>query len=125
MRSTARFLAVCALSPAAVAAQEVAPAEMIAERRLAFDHAFNRADLESLAALVTDDVSFVTVAGGNPPGAQAFLEDMRQMLAERPGLAMWHEPQAIEVGPEPWGVASERGRWVESWLWLAPAARGR
>ena len=38
------------------------------------------------------------------------------MFAERPGLHMIHMPESIEVGPDSWAIASERGAWIETWL---------
>ena len=104
------------LAAQGVGAQANDVASGIAERSAVFDRAFNAADLDGLAAIVTDDVTFVSVAGGGPGGRDAFLAANREMFAERPALRMFHEIETIEVGQLPWGIASERGRWTERWL---------
>lgn len=98
-------------------AQQDDVASGIAERSAAFDRAFNAADLGGIAALVTDDFAFITAAGGGGPGGkEAFVAGNRELFAERPGVTMLHEIETIEVGPLPWGIVSERGRWTERWL---------
>jgi len=99
-----------------LAAQQSDPTAAVAQQREAFDRAFDRADLDAIAALITDDVTFISAAGGGRPGADALVENLRQMFVERPGLTVAHEAEVIELGPGPWGIASERGRWVEKWL---------
>jgi uncharacterized protein (TIGR02246 family) len=86
----------------------------IRERREAFNRAIADRDTAALAAIWTDDVDVVTSAGGRISGRDAYRERFASYFENRPGYTYRREPYRVRVH-EPWGVATERGRWRARW----------
>ena len=98
----------------AVAGQRPMDSDGVLLASRAFDSAFARADIDSIAAMLTDDVVVLSL-GGHALSLEDVVESHREMFGEREGLTMSREPTQIELGPASWRVASEQGRWTESW----------
>jgi len=95
-------------------AQDVRPEDEIARRSEAYDRAFARGNAADLREFFADDVAIIA-AGGTVMSVKQVLADHAEMFTSRPGVTMRHRAQSIEIGPVEWGVASERGTWIEQW----------
>ena len=79
-----------------------------------FHQAFDRADLDALSELLTDDAAIVS-AGGHDLSREDILKTVAELNEERPGLSMRLTTTDLELGPSAWGLGSESGTWVERW----------
>ena len=107
------FLIALALCQTAIAQQSSAT-DAIMDASRAFDEAFDGADFDRLASILTDDV-VMTSGGGRWQSRETVLDFIRGLHGRRPGITLNTNPELVEPGPEGWGVVSERGRWIERW----------
>ena len=100
--------------PTLIEAQE-SPEREVALASARFDSAFAAGDFETQAALLADE-AVVMSAGGTTIGREGILARYRALMERRPGVTLATLPDTIEIGPEGWNVASERGTWIERWM---------
>lgn len=94
--------------------QEPSPEDEVTEASRRFDVAFNGADFEGLAKMLTDDV-VLTAAGSLWLSAEEALAFIESKHERRPGITLTTAPELVELGPDNWNVVSDRGRWIEHW----------
>ena len=102
------------LFPESTTAQE-SLVQQVAMASAAFDVAFAAGDFETQESLLTEE-SVVLSAGGKWMSREDVLAVRRSLLERRPGITFVTVPDSIQVGPDAWGVASERGTWIERWV---------
>ena len=97
-------------------AQQPLAEDQVANASKQFDVAFNEANFGRLSSILAADV-IMTSGGGRWSSRAIVLEFMQSLHERRPGITLNTLPELIEVGPQGWNVVSERGRWIERWVY--------
>ncbi len=79
-----------------------------------FDHYFSTGNADGMASLLLEDSEEMS-AGGAWVSRENIVNANLKLRERRPGITLVTNPESIEIGPENWGVAAERGRWIERW----------
>lgn len=108
------FLAGAAVIGRAVATGQGDPEAEIRMKRERFNAAVAARDLDALVPIWTEDVRVITSSGGRIEGRDAYRARFAGYFAEREEYRYRREPERVDVY-EPWGVATERGRWRARW----------
>ena len=107
------WIAMIGRLPLAVAHAGPASEAQIRDARKQYDAAIAQRDFASLSKLATAEVQMIGAASRST-GIAALQEALKRLVEKRPDLTLKCDLQAIEVN-EAWNVASERGRWRETW----------
>jgi hypothetical protein len=111
-----RILAILALmvlqSPAL--AQTSADERAIRQRRASSNAAIAKHDTGGIGAILADDVIVVTSNSVHGVGRANNIQRFSDQFRSRPDVVYERKPDAVRVY-EPWGMASEYGRWTGSW----------
>lgn len=90
------------------------PEGEIRMKRDRFNAAVAARDLDALVTIWTEDVRVITSSGGRIDGRDAYRARFAGYFAEREEYRYRREPERVDVY-EPWGIATERGRWRARW----------
>lgn len=86
----------------------------IRQRRAASNAAIARHDTAGIGAAFSDSVVVVTSRSVYQAGRTANLQSFANQFRTRPDVKYERSPWEIRVY-EPWGMASESGRWAGAW----------
>jgi ketosteroid isomerase-like protein len=95
-------------------AQASADERAIRQRRAASNAAIARQDTGGIGAALAEDVIVVTSGSLKRVGRAANMTSFADQFRTRPDVVYERTPDQVRVY-EPWGMASEAGRWVGSW----------
>ena len=105
------FLTLCV--PSAFA-QSRPDEDVIRQRRASSNAAIARHDTTGIGAILADNVVVVTSNSVHAIGRATNIQRFAEQFRSRPGVVYVRTPDEVKVF-EPWGMASERGRWTGSW----------
>ena len=95
-------------------AQANADERVIRDRRASSNAAIARHDTAGIGAILADNVVVVTSNSVHAIGRATNLQRFAEQFRTRRDVVYVRAPDEVKVF-EPWGMASERGRWVGSW----------
>lgn len=95
-------------------AQPSAQERVIRQRRAASNAAIARHDTGGIGAILAESVIVVTSRSAQQIGRAANMRSFAEQFRTRPDVIYERSPWEIRVH-EPWGMASEFGRWAGSW----------
>lgn len=113
MNTRVQFLLLCVLAPHAAIAQSSGEAA-IRQRRASSNAAIARHDTGGIGAILAEDVVVVTSNSIHGVGRATNLERFADQFRTRADVVYERTPEQVRVY-EPWGMASELGRWTGSW----------
>ena len=108
------FALTCVSTVTAVDAQARPDEQVIRQRRASSNAAIARHDTTGIGAILADNVVVVTSNSVHAIGRATNLQRFAEQFRSRPGVVYLRTPDEVKVF-EPWGMASERGRWTGSW----------
>lgn len=88
--------------------------DVIRQRRASSNAAIGRHDTTGIGAILADNVVVVTSNSVHAIGRATNVQRFAEQFRSRPGVVYVRTPDEVKVF-EPWGMASERGRWTGSW----------
>lgn len=103
-----------ALTTAGVNAQASPDESAIRQLRASSNAAIARHDTGGIGAILATDVVVVTSNSVRGIGRGTNLQRLADQFRTRPDVVYERTPDEVRVF-EPWGMASERGRWTGSW----------
>lgn len=86
----------------------------IRQRRASSNAAIAKHDTGGIGAILSEDVVVVTSNSVHGIGRATNLQRFADQFRTRPDVMYERTPDEVRVF-EPWGMASERGRWTGSW----------
>ena len=113
MRMLAVLLLLTLCVPGAFA-QSRPDEDVIRQRRASSNAAIARHDTTGIGAILADNVVVVTSNSVHAIGRATNIQRFAEQFRSRPGVVYVRTPDEVKVF-EPWGMASERGRWMGSW----------
>ncbi|HSW27866.1 MAG TPA: nuclear transport factor 2 family protein [Longimicrobiales bacterium] len=114
MRLLTSLLLLFALAAARAGAQTPDDERSIRLRRESSNEAIARHDTTGVGAILAPDVVVVTSNSVHAVGRETNLRRFAEQFRTRPDVTYRRTPDEVRVF-EPWGMASERGRWTGSW----------
>lgn len=102
------------LIPAVMRAQDSGHERVIRQRRASSNAAIARHDTAGIGAIFADNVVVVTSNSVHGIGRATNLQRFSDQFRTRPDVVYERKPDAVRVY-DPWGMASEHGRWTGSW----------
>jgi ketosteroid isomerase-like protein len=113
-----RLTSLCAfigVTTVSIASVQAGPNEQAIRRlRARSNAAIAKHDTGGIGAILADDVVVVTSNSVHAVGRATNLQRFSDQFRTRPDVVYERTPQQIHVY-EPWGMASEHGRWTGSW----------
>ena len=111
-----RFLAIFALTlfQSIGLAQSTADERAIRQRRASSNAAIARHDTGGIGAAMADNIIVVTSRSSQSIGRAANMASFAEQFRTRSDVVYARTPDQVRVY-EPWGMASESGRWTGSW----------
>jgi ketosteroid isomerase-like protein len=98
-----------------IASAQVAPNEQAIRRlRAASNAAIARHDTSGIGAMMADNVIVVTSRSAQQIGRAANMASFAGQFRTRPDVVYERTAEQVRLY-EPWGMASESGRWTGSW----------
>lgn len=114
MRTPVLILQLLLLSPWALDAQTNPDEREIRRLRASSNSAIARHDTAGIGAILNADVVVVTSNSLHAVGRATNLQGFADQFRSRTDVVYERTPDEVRVF-EPWGMASERGRWTGSW----------
>jgi ketosteroid isomerase-like protein len=111
MRATLLFTCLAATQ---LGAQSIPHERTIRDRRASSNAAIARHDTAGIGAVLAEDVVVVTSNSIHGVGRSTNLQRFADQFRTRPDVIYERTPDQVRIY-EPWGMASESGRWVGSW----------
>ena len=108
------LLVLCVAAMSNAYAQAVPNDEAISRRRSLSNAAIARHDTGGIGATMAEDIIVVTSRSAQSIGRAANMASFAEQFRTRHDVVYVRTPERIQVY-EPWGMASEYGRWVGSW----------
>lgn len=113
MRIFAMLAALVLLAPLAFS-QSVSDETAIRQRRASSNAAIARHDTGGIGATMVEDIIVVTSRSSQSIGRAANMSSFADQFRTRPDVIYVRTPSHLRIY-EPWGMASELGRWTGSW----------
>ena len=95
-------------------AQSVPHERTIRDRRASSNAAIVRHDTAGIGAILAEDIVVVTSNSVHAIGRATNVQRFADQFRTRPDVVYERTPEQVRVY-EPWGMASESGRWAGSW----------
>jgi ketosteroid isomerase-like protein len=103
------------MTTASITDAQAGPNEQaIRQRRAASNAAIARHDTAGIGAMMADSVIVVTSRSARQIGRAANMSSFAEQFRTRRDVVYVRTPNQIRIY-EPWGMASEAGRWTGSW----------
>jgi ketosteroid isomerase-like protein len=108
------FAFACVMMASTVDAQARPDEQVIRQRRAASNAAIARHDTSGIGDILAANVVVVTSNSVHAIGRDVNLQRFADQFRTRPDVVYLRTPDEVKVF-EPWGMASEGGRWTGSW----------